>query len=120
MRPNIDLIQSIRLWKRFIDDCFGAWRGTKRAFYNFVLKLNSETQRYGIKFPLKEVQFGKSVHFLELQNYLDDNNTIHYRSYTKPTDAKRYLNPNSFHPAAVFKSIHSDSQKWNGRGPNWR
>ena len=105
MCPRIDLIRSIRLWKRFIDDCFGAWRGTKRAFYNFVIKLNSETQRYGIKFPLKEAQFGKSVHFLELQNYLDEDNTIHYRSYTKPTDAKRYLNPNSFHPAAVFKSI---------------
>ena len=70
-----------------------------------MIKLNSETQRYGIKFPLKEAQFGKSVHFLELQNYLDEDNTIHYRSYTKPTDAKRYLNPNSFHPAAVFKSI---------------
>ena len=37
--------------------------------------------------------------------YLDENNVIHYRGYTKPTDAKRYLNPYSFHPRSVFNSI---------------
>ena len=30
---------------------------------------------------------------------------IHYKNYTKPTDAKRYLNPNSFHPRSVFYSV---------------
>ena len=61
--------------------------------------------KYGIKFPPNEVLFGRSVHFLDLVVYLDDDNTIQYRSYTKPTDAKRYLNPRSFHPVAVFNSI---------------
>ena len=61
--------------------------------------------RYGFKFPLKEIQFGKSVHILELCVYLDELNQIHYCGYTKPTDAKRYLNPNSFHPRSVFNSI---------------
>ena len=60
---------------------------------------------YGIKFPANEAQFGKTVHFLDLCVYLDENNIIHYRGYTKPTDAKRYLNPNSFHPRSVFNSI---------------
>ena len=64
-----------------------------------------KTMKYGIKFPVNEIQFGKSVHFLEICAYLDHNNIIHYKGYTKPTDAKRYLNPNSFHPQSVFNSI---------------
>ena len=36
--------------------------------------------------------------------YLDENNSIHYCGYTKPTDAKLYK-PNSFKPMSVFNSI---------------
>ncbi len=61
--------------------------------------------KYGIKFTINEVQFGKSVHFLDLCVYLDSDNSIQYRGYTKPTDAKRYLNPKSFHPKSVFNAI---------------
>ena len=61
--------------------------------------------KYGIKFPIQEVQYGKSVNFLDLCVYLDENNNIQYRGYTKPTDAKRYLNPSSFHYKSVFNAI---------------
>ena len=105
MTPKLSLVQAIRSWKRFIDDCVGVWRGTKRSFDNFVRQLNAETMKYGIKFPINEVQFGRIIHFLDLCIYLDENNRIHYRGYTKPTDAKRYLNPLSFHPTSVFNSI---------------
>ena len=105
MNPKLNTIQAIRFWKRFIDDCVGIWRGTKRAFDNFVRQLNAEMKKYGIEFPLKEVQFGKSVHILDLCTYLDEDNTVHYRGYSKPTDSKRYLNPNSFHPKSVFNAI---------------
>ena len=81
------------------------WRGSKRSFDNFVNQLNREAAKFGIKFPLKEIQFGKSVDFLDLTVYLGDDNTIQYKGYTKPTDAKRYLNVKSFHPRSVFKSI---------------
>ena len=103
--PKLTEIQAIRFWNRFIDDCIGVWRGTKRSFDNFVNQLNVETMKFGIKFPLQEVQFGKSVNFLDLNIYLDEDNTIQYRGYRKPTDAKRYLNPKSFHPRFVFNSI---------------
>ena len=33
--PNPTLIQAIRFWERFIDDCIGIWRGSKRAFIIF-------------------------------------------------------------------------------------
>ena len=103
--PKISEIQAIRFWKRFIDDCIGIWRGTRRSFDNFVNHLNNETIKYGIKFPIKEIQFGKSVHFLDLTVSLDEENRIQYCGYKKPTDAKHYLNPKSFHPNAVFRSI---------------
>ena len=61
--------------------------------------------KFGIKFPLKEIQFGRSVNCLDLTIYLDENNQLQYRSYTKPTDSKRYLNPKSYHPRFVFDSI---------------
>ncbi len=105
MTAKLSTIQAIRFWERFIDDCVGIWRGTRRSFENFVKTLNTETMKFGIEFPIHEVQFGKSIHFLDLRIYLGDNNKIEYQGYTKPTDAKRYLNPNSFHPRSVFNSI---------------
>ena len=44
-------------------------------------------------------------YFLDLTVYLEEDNTIHFKGYTKPTDAKRYLNTKSFHPRSVFTSI---------------
>ena len=61
--------------------------------------------KYGIKFPEEAIQFGKSVNVLDLNVYVEEDNVIEYRGYTKPTDAKRYLNPKSFHPRSVFDSI---------------
>ena len=95
----------LKFWKRFIDDGLGIWRGTKRSFETFVRKLNNETMKYGIKFPVGDIQFGKSVHFLDITFYIDEHNRIHYKGYTKPTDAKRYLRPQSFHPKTTFTSV---------------
>ena len=105
IKPTIQTIEAIRFFKRFIDDCLGIWRGSRRAFDNFVNILNNECAKYGIKFPIAEIKFGKSVDFLELTPYLDNDNIIHYKGYSKPTDSKRYLNTKSFHPKAVFRSI---------------
>ena len=52
--PNIPSIEAILLFKRFIDDCIGVWRGSRRSFDNFVNLLNREAAKYGIKFPVKE------------------------------------------------------------------
>ena len=101
---TMDSVQ-IKFWKRFIDDGIGLWKGTKKEFYKFLESLNKETQKLGINFPVKEAQFGKSVNFLDINLYFDNDNKIHYRLYTKPTDSRSYLKPNSFHPKHVFQSI---------------
>ena len=95
----------LRFWKRFIDDGIGIWKGTKRTFISFLKKLNKETNKYGINFPIDEAEFGKTVNFLDVTFYIDENNNIQYKSYTKPTDSKRYLRPQSFHPKTVFEAV---------------
>ena len=102
---SIMTANELRFWKRFIDDGVGIWRGTKRAFEAFVRKLNREVNKFGINFPFHEVQFGKSVHVLDVTLFVDEQNLIQYKSYNKPTDAKRYLRPQSFHPSNVFTSV---------------
>ena len=95
----------LRSWKRFIDDGLGIWKGSKRTFMNFITKLNNETNKYGIHFPIEEIQFGKTVNYLDVTFYIDENNCIQYKSFTKPTDSKRFLRPQSFHPKTVFESV---------------
>ena len=102
---SIMTANELRFWSRFIDDGIGIWRGSRRSFDAFINKLNRETNKFGINFPLNEFQFGKTVHFLDVTLYLDDENKIQFKSYTKPTDAKRYLRPQSFHPKSVFTSV---------------
>ena len=105
MKPNLNSVEAIKFWKRFIDDFLGIWRGTKLSLDKFVHQLNAETKKYGIEFPINEVHFGRAVHFLEISVYLHGDNIIPYSPYSKPTDAKRYLNPNNFHPKSVFNAI---------------
>ena len=98
INPSIMTSSEIQFWKRFIDDCIGIWRGTRRSFENFVKRLNKETNKYGINFQINEIEFGKSVNFLDITLYINENNRIQHKSYMKPTDAKHYLGPQSFHP----------------------
>ena len=52
--PSIMNSSEQRFWKRFIDDGLGIWKGTKRTFINFLTKLNRETNKYGINFPIDD------------------------------------------------------------------
>ena len=102
--PNLqDSAESVIYWKRYIDDIFGIWKGTREQFNIFMQRLNGITKGFGITFDGE--QFGSSVSFLDVTLFFDDNNLIQHRLYTKPTDSRRYLNTSSFHDPAVFKSV---------------
>ena len=58
----------VKLFRRFIDDCFLIWKGTKRQFSLFVTNLNAFAENFGIRFGSWEI--GKSVNFLDLTLYL--------------------------------------------------
>jgi hypothetical protein len=93
----------VDLFKRFIDDVFLVWKGTERQFSLFVGILNKLAAVFGIRFGSWDI--GKSVNFLDVTLYLDIDNKIQFKLYTKPTDARNYLRTDSFHPPHVFNSV---------------
>ena len=102
--PEMNQLWSLILfWRRFIDDIFGIWKGSRRQFDLFVSKLNEAAKPFGIQFG--DCQFGKSVNYLDVELTLGENNNIEYRLFKKETDARLYLNTDSFHPDHVFKSV---------------
>ena len=102
--PNVDYWNElIVLWKRFIDDILGIWRGSESQFRQFLLDLNRLTSPFGIVFD--GAQFGKSVTFLDVNVYLNEYNNLQFKLHIKPTDARRYLKTSSFHDPAIFKSV---------------
>ena len=50
-------------------------------------------------------ELGKEVNFLDITLYLDSENKIQYKLYTKPTDARNYLRTDSLNPNHVFNSV---------------
>merc|ERR1711954_165592 len=61
------------MWKRFVDDIFFLWRGTKEELIEFIEFLNSSHRT--IKFEYKEGEAfsfeTKAVNFLDLHVYID-------------------------------------------------
>ena len=93
----------IKFWKRYIDDIFGRWKGTVRQFHLFVKELNEKAKAYGIQFA--DAQIDDSVHNLDITIYNDDDGNMQYCLFRKETDARQFLNTQSFHPEDVFKSV---------------
>ena len=94
--------RSIIVLLRFIDDLFGGWHGTYRQFKQFVTTFNDFGRTYGIIFD-KE-QFGDTVNYLDVL-VSNTSGSLVTDLFVKPTDARRYLHHNSFHPGHTFDGI---------------
>ena len=94
------------LWLRFIDDVFGVLQGTARVFSSFLEKLNSHLEQFGIYFTvdLESNPPGKVVNFLDVTVDVSSA-SLSTRLFRKPTDARRYLNFQSFHPKHTFGGV---------------
>ena len=103
LKYKIKAWRLIELFKRFIDDIFLVWKGSQRQFNLFVSLLNQLAAPFGIRFGSWSI--GRSVNVLDLMLYLDALNKIHYRLFTKPTDARNHLRTHSFHALHVFNSV---------------
>ena len=87
---------------RFIDDLFGGWLASERKFDIFVINFNDFGAKYGIVFDKKAI--GDTVHFLDVL-VSNATGTLVTDIYVKPTDTRRYLHRNSFHPQHTFIGI---------------
>ena len=60
----------LKLFKRFIDDIFTLWLGTRRQFDSFVARLNQLCGAFGISFG--NWSFGPLINFLDVTLFVDD------------------------------------------------
>ena len=103
VKNDMPLWKYIQLFRRFIDDIFTLWMGTKRQFDLFVVSLNELSARFGIRFG--DWSIGESVNFLDVTLFVDKEGFIQYRLFKKPTDSRLYLKTSSFHPKHIFDSV---------------
>ena len=103
VKGDIPTFNLLKLFKRFVDDIFTLWLGTRRQFDSFVARLNQLCGAFGISFG--DWSFGSSINFLDVTLFVDDDGFIQYRLFKKPTDSRLYLKSNSFRPSHVFDSV---------------
>ena len=91
---NQPLLDLVLLWKRYIDDVFGLFKGTEKEFESFVYWLNSLMPGV-VKFTSKITY--SLVEFLDLMIKID-NGKLKTDLFIKPSNLQLYLNYNSNHP----------------------
>jgi hypothetical protein len=90
-------------WWRFIDDCLFWWSGTPGElliFLNFVNSIHPD-----IKFTCEYNFQTRSVVFLDLVIWVDDQGYIQTDLHTKVNSKNNYLLPKSNHPSHICKNI---------------
>lgn len=95
-----------RVWWRYMDDVFAVIRG--RLLQQLMNALNQ--QHPSIKFTY-EVEEGGSLPFLDLKIHHQEDHTLRFSIYRKPTSTDRYIMNESFHhgshkQAAFHAMIH--------------
>jgi hypothetical protein len=98
---NQDLLRRIILWKRFIDDIFMLFKGTKSDCEKLVNWLNSLMP--GVVKLKFEFSFTRII-FLDLEIFIEDGR-LKTDLHTKPTNKQLYLDFTSNHPDHCKRSI---------------
>ena len=88
-------------YKRFIDDIFILWNGTREQLNEFIKQIN--TLHPTIKF---EANYSfNSINFLDTHIYKNKDGKLCITLHVKPTDRQSYLHHKSYHPTATKRSI---------------
>ena len=77
------------------------WNGTKKELDSFIETLNRKhnTIKFDVKTSTKEIEF------LDTMVYIDENNILKTKLFTKTTDTHSYLHQKSAHPERLKKAI---------------
>ena len=93
--------QSVKLWKRYIDDCGGLFAGI-RFFRPFFKTLEDQFALFGLKLT-HEVSKEKLI-LLDIQIY-KEGNRFNTKEHRKETASNSYIKFGSSHPSHSFKGI---------------
>ena len=88
-------------WKRFVDDVFGVWKGTKEEFLEFIKICNEHEERIKVTYDVCE----EEAIFLDVKVVRLEGGRVKTELYVKPTDRTRYLHKDSDHPRHVKEGI---------------
>ena len=106
----------VKLWKRFIDDGCGIYKGTINDFLNWFTLLKSVFANYGLELTgdtdshkidsnneITEKEL-KMITFLDVELF-KSNGTIHTREHRKLSSSNFYLRSESAHPRHTFPGV---------------
>lgn len=89
------------LYKRFIDDMFAAWNGTRQRWIEF----KADTDSFGLLKWDFEDDLSTSVNFLDLTVSIGPSGEILTKTYQKKINLYQYLPPHSAHNPNVMKGV---------------
>ena len=101
----------ILIWKRFIDDIFIIWTGSKTEFTTYMNKLNKvhNTIKFTHEISDKELIFLDVI--LYKDNRFQEKNILDIRTHIKPTNKQLYIHATSYHPPNTIAAISKGETK---------
>ena len=94
-----------KFYKRFLDDGFLIWQGSKEQLLNFLNIANDHDDSINLTWEINET----SCVFLDVTvfkgNRFSYHNILDTKVYFKVTDTHELLDKHSFHPKHIFKGI---------------
>ena len=97
-----DFENNVKIWKRFIDDIFGLFLGSRRLFAKFYKKLVDQFKRYDLDITNETSDL--SIVVLDIKVFKAENQ-LHTVEHRKETSSNSYLRMGSAHPNYTFKGI---------------
>ena len=91
----------MKLWKRYIDDCFMIWKGTRNELDLFLAELNSLDSN--IKFT-SSISWQSGI-FLDVEAFRSTDNQLRFRAFQKPLNKYLYIPFDSNHPVSVKRAF---------------
>ena len=94
--------QHLTLYKRFIDDVFVVWDGTREIILEFLSATNAKDERIQFTYEIS----GSKISFLDLLLFKDSVcQTLEYSTFQKPLIKYLYITFESFHPTSNKKAF---------------
>ena len=101
----------IHTWKRFIDDIFVIWTGSKEDFHTYMEQINQihDTIKFTCEASNTEVTF-LDVTVCKGEKFTSTG-ILDVRTHIKPTNKQLYAHASSYHPPATKKAIAKGEAK---------
>ena len=95
----------ILIWKRFIDDIFVIWTGSKADFKMYMGNLNKVHETIKFTYELSEIELTFLDITLYKGNRFQKDRILDIHTHIKPTNKQLYTHATSYHPPTIVNAI---------------